>query len=65
MRKFQKQCLGLGRISYVTCTPQNVSSHASELLSQEGHVGLDNVHPLSNSHSGLETNKAEGQSISV
>lgn len=38
----------------VTSTAQNVSSHASELLSQEGHVGLDDVHPLSNSHSGLK-----------
>lgn len=38
----------------VTSTAQNVSSHASELLSQEGHVCLDDVHPLSNSHSGLK-----------
>lgn len=75
MRKFQKKICEVefecqGESSFwvcvcvdsvvVTCTAQNVSSHASELLSQEGHVGLDDVHPLSNSHSGLETNKAQG-----
>lgn len=38
----------------VTCTAQNVRSHASELLSQEGYVGLDDVHSLANSHSGLK-----------
>lgn len=54
------QCTVLA-VDASTCTAEYVSRHAGELLSEEGHVCLDDVHSVPHCDCGLNHISQEGK----